>query len=62
MRNKPFSLPVFENVLQAGFFSKRTSYGYRISHLFRSSLPDQPDEKEIPAAMLGLISTAVRCP
>ena len=47
-------------MLQAAFFSKRTSYGYRISHLFTSSLPDQPDEKEIPAAVLALISTAVR--
>ncbi|KAI1782336.1 hypothetical protein LXA43DRAFT_1068910 [Ganoderma leucocontextum] len=59
VRNQPFSLPIFVDMLQIAFFSKRTSYGHRISHLFMSSLPDQPDEKEISAAMLGLISTAI---
>ncbi|KAI1797996.1 hypothetical protein LXA43DRAFT_1088150 [Ganoderma leucocontextum] len=59
VRNQPFSLSIFVDMLQVAFFSKRTSYGHRISHLFMSSLPDQPDEKEIPAAMLGLISTAI---
>ena len=57
--NQPFNLPIFQDMLQVSFFSKRMSYGHHVSHLFTSSLPDQPDEKEIPVAMLALVSTAV---
>ena len=54
-----YSPRIFEEVLQAHFFSKARSFGWRIVDHFTSSLPDKPDEKEIPAAMLALVSTAV---
>ncbi|KAI1781774.1 hypothetical protein LXA43DRAFT_1105349 [Ganoderma leucocontextum] len=59
IRTEAFGLPIFVDMLQVAFFSKRTSYRHRMSHLFTSSLPDKPDEKEIPAAMLALVSTAI---
>ncbi|PIL24484.1 hypothetical protein GSI_14239 [Ganoderma sinense ZZ0214-1] len=54
-----FKPPIFENMLIASFFSRRQSYGHRISKHFKSSHPDKPDEKEIPAPMLALVSTAI---
>ena len=54
-----YSLRIFEEVLQAHFFSKSCSFGWRIADRFTSSLPDKPEEKEIPAAMLALVSTVV---
>ncbi|KAI1790838.1 hypothetical protein LXA43DRAFT_1095059 [Ganoderma leucocontextum] len=57
--DEAFSLPVFEDMLADAFFSRRTSFGYRIADHFTSSLLESPDEKEIPAAMLALVSTAI---
>ena len=54
-----YSPRIFEEVLQAHFFSKPRSFGWSLVERFTSSLPDKPDEKEIPAAMLALVSTAV---
>ena len=47
-------------MLSDTFFSKKNSFGFRIVSHFTSSDLQNPDEKEIPAAMLALISTAVR--
>ena len=55
----PFNLPVFEQLLRTAFFSKPRSFGYRLLPHFTSSLPEAPDEKEIPVPMLALITTAV---
>ncbi|PIL26403.1 hypothetical protein GSI_12164 [Ganoderma sinense ZZ0214-1] len=54
-----FSLPIFEDMLSDAFFSKKGSFGFRIMPRFTSSDPENPEEKEIPAAMLALVSTAI---
>ena len=54
-----YSPHIFEEVLQAQFFNKPRSFGWGIVDRFMSSLPDKPEEKEIPAAMLALVSMAV---
>ncbi|KAI0716909.1 hypothetical protein C8Q76DRAFT_795146 [Earliella scabrosa] len=56
---KPYGIPVFAQVLRNAFFRDERSFGYRVVDRFESSLADQPDEKEIPAAMLALVSTAL---
>ncbi|KAL1937052.1 hypothetical protein VTO73DRAFT_15570 [Trametes versicolor] len=56
---KPYSPPVFLETLRVAFFKRPSSLGFRISEHFESSLPDKPDEKEIPAAMLALVATAL---
>ena len=57
--SKPYSPPVFAEMLRIAFFKRQTSFGFKISQQFVSSLPDKPDEQEIPAAMLALVATAV---
>ncbi|EIW53614.1 uncharacterized protein TRAVEDRAFT_23899 [Trametes versicolor FP-101664 SS1] len=56
---KPYSPPVFLETLRVAFFKRPSSLGFKISEHFESSLPDKPDEKEIPAAMLALVATAL---
>lgn len=56
---EPYGTPVFVEALTDAFFAKPRSYGYRIVSHFGSSLPEAPHEKEIPAAMLALVATAV---
>ncbi len=57
---EPYSTSVFVEALTDCFFARPRSYGYRIVSHFRSSLAEAPHEKEIPAAMLALVATAVR--
>ncbi len=56
---EPYSSSIFVEALTDTFFAKPRSYGYRIVSHFGSSLPEAPHEKEIPAAMLALVATAV---
>ncbi|RDX51306.1 hypothetical protein OH76DRAFT_1481588 [Lentinus brumalis] len=56
---EPYGTPVFVEALTDAFFAKPRSYGYRIVSHFGSSLPEAPHEKEIPAAMLALVATAL---
>ncbi|KAL1940481.1 hypothetical protein VTO73DRAFT_9053 [Trametes versicolor] len=57
--NKPYSPPVFLETLRVAFFKRPSSLGFRLSKFFESSVPDKPDEKEIPAPMLALVATAL---
>ncbi|RPD52640.1 hypothetical protein L226DRAFT_460184, partial [Lentinus tigrinus ALCF2SS1-7] len=56
---EPYSTPVFAEALSDTFFAKPRSYGYQIVSPFGSSLAEAPHEKEIPAAMLALVATAI---
>ncbi|KAH9856107.1 hypothetical protein C2E23DRAFT_882237 [Lenzites betulinus] len=56
---KPYSPPVFIETLRVAFFKRPSSFGFELSKHFESSLPEKPDEKEIPAAMLALVATAL---
>ncbi|KAI0826681.1 hypothetical protein BC628DRAFT_1320049 [Trametes gibbosa] len=56
---KPYSPPVFLEILRVAFFKRPSSLGFKVSERFESTLPDKPDEKEIPAAMLALVATAL---
>ncbi|KAI0944927.1 hypothetical protein AcV7_001598 [Taiwanofungus camphoratus] len=58
--NKPFLHEGIITALQQCFFHGRHSFGMKNLELFTSSLPDKPDEKELPKAMCALASTAVR--
>lgn len=57
---KPYSPPVFLELLRVAFFKRPSSLGFKICKYFESSLPDKPDEKELPASLLALVATAVR--
>ncbi|CDO72218.1 hypothetical protein BN946_scf184970.g70 [Trametes cinnabarina] len=54
-----YRLSIFADGIQAAYFSSPKSFGWKITKRFTSSLPDKPDELEIPAPLLALISTAV---
>ncbi|KAI0941788.1 hypothetical protein AcW1_003584 [Taiwanofungus camphoratus] len=56
---KPFQHPAIIAGLQQCFFSGLKSFGHKNINLFTTSDPERPDEKEIPMAMLGLVTTAV---
>ena len=56
-----FTLPIFESVLRTSFYDNPRSFGYKVLNCFESSLLERPQEKEIPASMLALVATAVRC-
>ncbi|KAI9063912.1 hypothetical protein FKP32DRAFT_1570908, partial [Trametes sanguinea] len=55
---QPYALPIFVDSIRAAYFKTPKSFGWKVVSQFTSSSPDKPDEKEIPAAMLALISTA----
>lgn len=57
---KPFDNPVFGQMLHSHFFIRSNSFGHRIMSRFTSTLSEKPNEKEIPAPMLALVTTAVR--
>ena len=59
MNTEPYTTRVFFDALKVAFFSNSRAYGAPIVSHFTSSLPDAPEEKEIPAAMLALVATAV---
>ncbi|KAI0941787.1 hypothetical protein AcW1_003584 [Taiwanofungus camphoratus] len=56
---KPFQHPAIIAGLQQCFFSGLKSFGHKNINLFTTSDPERPDEKEIPMAMLGLVTTAI---
>ncbi|EIW56973.1 uncharacterized protein TRAVEDRAFT_30250 [Trametes versicolor FP-101664 SS1] len=56
---KPYSPPVFLEILRVAFFKRPSSLGFKICKYFESSLPDKPDEKELPASLLALVATAL---
>ncbi|KAI0632644.1 hypothetical protein C8Q77DRAFT_1261945 [Trametes polyzona] len=55
----PYAPSVFVETLRAAFFKRPNSFGFQICHLFQSSLPEKPNEKELPAPMLALVATAI---
>ncbi|KAJ8456585.1 hypothetical protein ONZ51_g12035 [Trametes cubensis] len=57
--DEPFALPIFVDGLRAAYFRTPKSFGWRIVDKFTSSFPEKPEEKELPAAMVALVSTAV---
>ncbi|OSD07738.1 hypothetical protein PYCCODRAFT_1421659 [Trametes coccinea BRFM310] len=57
--SEPYTLPIFVDGIRATYFKTPKSFGWKVVHRFTSSLPDKPEEKEIPAPLLALISTAV---
>ncbi|KAH9854636.1 hypothetical protein C2E23DRAFT_726203, partial [Lenzites betulinus] len=57
--DKPYSRPVFVEILCAAFFKHSGSFGFEIMDNFRSTLDEKPDEKEIPAPMLALVATTI---
>ncbi|OJT11577.1 hypothetical protein TRAPUB_11906 [Trametes pubescens] len=57
--SKPYSPPVFLEILRVAFFKRPSSLGFKICKHFESSLPDKPDEKELPASLLALVATAL---
>ncbi|KAI0351067.1 hypothetical protein OH77DRAFT_1430299 [Trametes cingulata] len=56
---KPFSPPIFVQVLRNVFFNNARSIGNALAERFTSSDASRPDEKELPAPMLALVSTAI---
>ncbi|CDO75133.1 hypothetical protein BN946_scf185010.g58 [Trametes cinnabarina] len=56
---KAFSPPIFVRVLRSAFFNNSRSIGNALIEKFVSSDPSRPDEKELPAPMLALVSTAI---
>ncbi|RPD72983.1 hypothetical protein L226DRAFT_524415 [Lentinus tigrinus ALCF2SS1-7] len=54
-----YSTHIFVEALTDALFASPRSHGYRIVSRFASSLADKADEKEIPAAMLALVATAL---
>ena len=57
--DQPYALPIFAEGIRAAYFISPRSFGWRIVKDFTSSFPEKPEEKEIPAALLALVSTAV---
>ncbi|KAI0331457.1 hypothetical protein GY45DRAFT_1300919 [Cubamyces sp. BRFM 1775] len=57
--DKPFGAPVFVQALRNAFFHSSRSIGNLLTIHFESSDPERPEEKEIPAPMLALVSTAL---
>ncbi|KAH9857830.1 hypothetical protein C2E23DRAFT_881394 [Lenzites betulinus] len=55
---KPYQHSVVVSVIRETFFKGPKSFANRNPDVFRSSLPNR-DEKEIPAAMLALVGTAI---
>lgn len=58
---KPYQHPVVASIVREAFFKGSKSFASRNPDVFTSSLPSR-DEKEIPAAMLALVGTAVGAP
>ncbi|KAJ3800257.1 hypothetical protein GGU11DRAFT_754513, partial [Lentinula aff. detonsa] len=56
--NEPYQHPAIIAIMQKFFFSGNKSPGRRFRDTF-SSISDQDDAKEIPQAMLGLVSVAI---
>ncbi|KAJ3538665.1 hypothetical protein NM688_g6484 [Phlebia brevispora] len=56
---RPFDREIFPQLLVAHFFNGPNAIGSRLSVNFKSSLEGKPDEKEIPEAMLAVVSATV---
>ncbi|KAI0922364.1 hypothetical protein AcV7_005915 [Taiwanofungus camphoratus] len=59
LSNKPFLHDGIVAGLNQAFFNGRASIGMKNLHLFSSSLPEKPDEKELPKAMCALMGASV---
>ncbi|KAI0733365.1 hypothetical protein C8Q72DRAFT_813353 [Fomitopsis betulina] len=58
--NKPFQHPIIESTFKLTLFQRPTSFGFmHCTELCSSSLPNKPDEKELPMAMVALVATSV---
>ena len=56
----PFNVQIITQVIAESFFGTGPdSLGTMHTHLFKSSHPDYPDEKEIPEAILGVACAVV---
>ncbi|KAI0949315.1 hypothetical protein AcW1_008967 [Taiwanofungus camphoratus] len=60
LSNKPFLHDGIVAGLNQAFFNGRASIGMKNLHLFSSSLPEKPDEKELPKAMCALMGASTR--
>ncbi|KAI0629565.1 hypothetical protein C8Q77DRAFT_1181024 [Trametes polyzona] len=56
---KIYDPPIFVEILRLAFFKQPDAFGFEISNRFYSSLPEKPDEIELPAPMLALVATAI---
>ncbi|KAI0334244.1 hypothetical protein GY45DRAFT_1270510 [Cubamyces sp. BRFM 1775] len=56
---KPYQHPAVAAVIRACFFTGIGAFATLHADRFASSLPDRADEREIPMAMLALVSTAI---
>ncbi|KAI0652809.1 hypothetical protein C8Q70DRAFT_938104 [Cubamyces menziesii] len=56
---QPYELAIFADSIRAAYFKSPKSFGWRIMTRFTSSFPEKPEEKEIPAVLLALASTAI---
>ncbi|TFK52085.1 hypothetical protein OE88DRAFT_1699514 [Heliocybe sulcata] len=57
--NAPYEHQIFIDILRAQFFAGPSSIASQYSDLFVSTLTDKDSEKEIPGAMMALVSTAI---
>lgn len=59
--HQPYGHPIFVSILSF-LFRNPSSIGCRNYKSFKNSVPGgDPDEKELPWAMLALVATGVRC-
>ncbi|KAI0738178.1 hypothetical protein C8Q80DRAFT_1114055, partial [Daedaleopsis nitida] len=57
--NSPYQNPLLDAVLRTAFFTGQSSIANKHPYRFMSSLPQRPEEKEVPMAMLALVGAAV---
>ncbi|PSR93706.1 hypothetical protein PHLCEN_2v4601 [Hermanssonia centrifuga] len=58
-KKNPFMNKLITQLLAVHFFNGPRSITSQYSNLFKSTIPERPDEKEIPEAMLGIICVAI---
>ncbi|THH00886.1 hypothetical protein EW026_g1715 [Hermanssonia centrifuga] len=58
-KKNPFMNKLITQLLAVHFFNGPRSIASQYSNLFKSTIPERPDEKEIPEAMLGIICVAI---
>ncbi|KAI0639899.1 hypothetical protein C8Q77DRAFT_1214291 [Trametes polyzona] len=56
---KPFSNPVFVETLRMALFKNPEAFGFELSKQFQLTLLEKPEELEVPAPMLALVTTAL---
>ncbi|THG93028.1 hypothetical protein EW026_g8087 [Hermanssonia centrifuga] len=58
-KKNPFTNKLITQLLAVHFFNGPRSIASQYSNLFKSTIPESPDEKEIPEAMLGIVCVAI---